>query len=120
MAENDIIFTAYCQDRAIDYILYTESPDTFGYEHIKKNRPYIADHIDIVKYGIEHQHIAYDDGKHGDSRERIYCLGADFSKPRMYIAIIVDYVTAKTGKIITTWQTYELKGDDITYAKAKR
>jgi hypothetical protein len=120
MSENDIIFTAYNKERKVEYILYRGSPASYGFEHIKHRRPYIGDNIHIVEKGVASQDVAYLDSEHGTGRERVYCLGADLTKPKMYIAVVVDYIDCSTGKIITAWLTRDLQGDEMTYVKSKR
>lgn len=119
MAEHDIIFTAHSNDRKIDYVLYEGIADKYGYEHIKKQREYVADHIDIVKYGVENQNVVTKDSDHMD-RDRIYCKGADATRPDMYIEVIAEFYSTDKCNIITAWQTHDVKGDVITYVKAKR
>jgi fructosamine-3-kinase len=59
-------------------IFYIEEPTGYGYEHIK-NKGLSGEQIEIVKYGVENQNVAYNDAIHAIGKERKYCLGADFT-----------------------------------------
>ncbi len=119
MSEKDIIFTAHNKLRKITYTLYRGAPLSFGFEHIEHQRPYLTQNPHILKIGVEETDIAYWDSQHG-ARERIYCLGADKTRPELYVAVIVEYENSSHGHIITAWQTRDLCEGDITYVKPKR
>lgn len=117
---DDIVFTVYNIDRDITYTLHEGEEDTFGWLHIIEQRPSMKSRLDAIRYAVKNCNVAYWDSIHSINctRERIYCLGADKTRPQMYMVVIVDYPNETEGKIITAWQMSYISqedGDVITY-----
>jgi hypothetical protein len=80
----------------------------------------MEDKIDALKYTVENTDIAYMDACHSD-REKLYCLGADKTRPRLYMTAIVEYSDSKSGTIITAWPQKVISPEGVlTYVKSKR
>jgi len=120
MVSTDVVFTAYNKDRGHTYTLFEGTPDTVGMAHIVKRRPNMATRVVAIKYAVENADIAFSDKDHED-RERIYCEGADPTRPSMHMSVVVKYNTATEGTILTAWPTDKISsgGGDITYVKRK-
>ena len=119
MEPTDTVFTAYNENRKHTITLLEGKPLTFGRAHIVYQRSFMATKIDAIKHTVEHADIGYKD-KDYDNRERIYCLGADSTRPFMYMTVVVQYNSIADGTIITAWPTDKITGGgDIAYIKPK-
>jgi hypothetical protein len=124
MKPSDIVFTVYHEARDVTYTLLEGTPLTMGRQHIARQHPEFKDRMGVVKQAVENHDVAYEDSQHIDkgNRERLYCLGANESRPKMWVAVVVDYKNLSEATIVTAWQmrsipTYE---SVIKYVKSKK
>lgn len=120
MNPDNIIFTAVNSDREITYTLKEGIPYSFGKQHIENSHEDLKGKMGAVKKTVESPDIIYRDPRHHD-RERIYCSGADSTRPSMYVKVIAEYTSDNEANIITAWTQKEISPTEgkIIYVKSK-
>lgn len=121
MGRQDPVFTTCNPNRTPTYTFPEGTPETIGWEHVKHRRPELANKLDAIKKTVEETDIAFKDKVHSN-RERLYCLGADSTRPHMYMVAVAEYKSLDEGIILTAWPTDAIAKNEgeITYVKSKK